>query len=154
MGANRKGLLISVIALTSLLIVLQLASGIWLFVNKLTLEPAHIAATYLGDPDAFIAGKTVLGVLQTALPHVVAMGTVALMMGHLLPHCGISDRKVRGISLMMLAGVIGEVGTPFLILSVSPLFGWGKLVSFLLFEGAIGVTVIAVLASSIKRHTY
>ena len=153
MGANRKGLLVTVIAATTLLIAIQMASGIWLFATKLTFEPARIAAAYIGDPEAFIAGKTVVGILQTSLPHVVAMGTVALLMAHLLPHCGVSQRRVRWLSAAMFAGAAGEVAMPFLIVLFSPLFGWGKLVSFILFEAGIAVTLISVLASSFKKHS-
>ncbi|MGD9969766.1 MAG: hypothetical protein AB7S65_04865 [Sulfuricurvum sp.] len=152
MGANRKGLLVVVIAATSLLLMLQLGSGIWLFIHKLTFEPSRIAAAYLGDPEEFIAGKTVLGVLQTAVPHILGMGTVALIAAHLLPYCGIGEKTLRALSAALYLAAFGEIAAPLLILSVSPHFAWLKLVSFVVFEGGIAIALLAVMTGSLRRH--
>lgn len=150
MSISRRPFFIGLIAVSSLLFAVQLATGIWLFAVKLGMSPGALTRFYLGDPAAFIAPRTVDGLLETAVPHCVAMGVSALAFAHFLPFSGVSDRRAKGVALALFAAAAGEIVTPFLILAVSPLFVWLKIAAFAIFEGGIVTALLLLLAASLQ----
>jgi len=129
---NARELLLS---LAAFLVLLQLVTGALLFYLVVGDSPESVAAFYRGDPEQFIAPKTVEGLLKTTLPHLIAMTLVGIFLLHLL-RC---DKRCRGmLAALFFTGMVLDLGGGYLTL-LHPLFVWTKLAGFFLFmAGAFG----------------
>ncbi len=136
---KRVRLLHWLLGLVLLAIALQLLTAAELFYLKFGFTPESIQAAFLGDPERFVAPRTVEGLLKTTVPHLLAIPAVGIFLLHLLsctPRC-------RGLLAgLFFSGALLDLSANYLIL-LSPLFVWVKLVGFFLLmagaSGALGV---------------
>jgi len=79
-----RRLFFSLLVFAISLIVLQLGTGIWLFVEKYGLSPGEVYTYFAGNEAEFIMPKTFEGLIETAVPHFLAISTTIFVFAHFL----------------------------------------------------------------------
>lgn len=117
------------------LILLQLVSGVWLFSEKFGLTPSSLIAYFAGDEQKFISAKSVEGVLETAVPHFLAISTTIFVSAHFLLFTQIisEHKKYLLIASIFIAALV-DIFSSFGILYGYHLFAYAKLIGFYTFE--------------------
>lgn len=127
------------------------ASAGALFLLKVGGSPDAVRTFYLGDEARFAAPRTLEGLLEVVIPHLVAMPLVIFTAAHLVAFSGILRGRLallrRASFGTALAGVVAGLAVRFVWPGVAVL----KLAAFLLFEATlvawIALVVALVLAS-------
>jgi hypothetical protein len=130
----------SPLAAFALFLALQAASGAALFAGKVGPGAARIATYYRGSADGFRPPPTLAGLLEVAVPHLVAIPLVLFVALHLL---GLAS-AVRRRPLSLLAGLgfgcaLLGVGAAFGIRFLWPGLAWAKIGAFVGLEVSIAV---------------
>ncbi|MCB0363437.1 MAG: hypothetical protein KDD35_11975 [Bdellovibrionales bacterium] len=136
-----------IIANYSILLVLQLGTVVYLFYQKLGWSLNSIQSFYLGDPGRFIASQSRAGLLETAVPHLAAIGLTSFIICHLLifiPHLSPKIKWTLGLTLL-LSGLF-DIASGFFILYFGPSFALGKLIFAFLFQ----ISYLAILLTILK----
>jgi hypothetical protein len=131
------------------LISLQLASGIWLFVEKFGLLPSEVTLYFAGDEKNFIMPKSLEGLLETAVPHFLAISTTIFVYAHFLLFTQVISEKKKQLliaSLFLTAAV--DILSPFGIIYGYEFFAWTKVLAFWSFEFLMGL-LLFVLAQAV-----
>lgn len=102
-----------------------------LFLEKLGAGPASVQAFYLGAPERFAPPRSVEGLLEVAVPHLLAVPLVLFAVGHVVAAAGTLPaglaRRLTGLSFALaLLGLAAGFGVRFL----APWLAWAKLVAF------------------------
>lgn len=102
-----------------------------LFVLKLGGAPALIAEHYLGSEARFTAPSTLGGLLEVAVPHLLAIPLVLFAVSHVVGFVRALGRRSYGVLVAVsfgcaLAGVAAGFGVRF----VAPALAWAKLAAF------------------------
>ncbi|MEP7132479.1 MAG: hypothetical protein ABI914_04895 [Acidobacteriota bacterium] len=127
-----------------------LLAGFWwtnaiLFVSRLGLTPASIAAYYRGSDADFRAPRTAGAMLEVTHGHLPMMALVLLLLTHLLIFAPWSRRaKITMIAISFLSALVEE-GSSWLVRFVDPRFAWLKLASFLTLQGALAFLLAGLL---------
>lgn len=130
----------SPLAAFALFLALQAASGAALFAGKLGPSAARIAVYYRGSPDLFRPARTLAGLLEVAVPHLVAIPLVLFVALHLVGLAGAVRRRplalLAGLGFgCALLGVVAAFGIRFLW----PGLAWAKIAAFVGLEASIAV---------------
>ncbi|MBE0498860.1 MAG: hypothetical protein IBX43_06405 [Campylobacterales bacterium] len=122
------------------LISLQLLSGIWLFIEKYGLTPGEVYLYFAGDEANFIMAKSVEGLLETAVPHFVAVSATIFVYAHFLLFTKeISEKRKQLLIFGLFLTALIDIFSPLGILYGCELFAWLKVLSFWGFEILMGV---------------
>lgn len=112
---------------------LLLVSAVTLFISKIGFSLEAIEAYYAGNEALFITAKSSYGQLETAVPHLGAMGLFIMVTGHFLLFAPKHTRKgMIPIFYLLFIAVLGDIFSGFFIAKGIALFIWIKLLSFVL----------------------
>lgn len=139
-------------------LLLVAGSGAVLFLEKLGAGPVRIQAYYLGSEAGYTPPRTLAGLLETAVPHLVAIPLVLFAVIHVVGAVGAlapaaHRRLVRASFGLALAGLAAGFGVRF----VAPWLAWAKLAAFVGFETllvgwAVLLLMVAWPAPPPRRH--
>ena len=128
-------------------IIFQLFTGIWLFFEKYSLNPEHIAELIRGNEEKFLNPKSVLGILEIQVPHLIAISLTTFVILHFFYFTKINLFRVLLSVLVFLAGIL-DILSNLLILKISPIFSYLKIFSFLIFEIGLFIAIVLIGLSS------
>ncbi len=122
------------------LISLQLLSGVWLFIEKFGLIPSEVILYFLGDEENFIMPKSMEGILETAVPHFLAISTTIFVYAHFLLFTNIiSQNKKYLLIISLFITAILDIFSPLGIIYGFEFFAWIKILAFWSFELLMGL---------------
>lgn len=124
------------------------ASGAVLFVEKVGLGAAEVREFYLGSEARFTSPRSLVGLLEIAVPHLVAVPLVLFAVIHVVAAAGRLGPRLLGwlagaSFTVALAGVAAGFGVRYL----APGLAWGKVIAFVGLEAAL-VAWAALLAAA------
>jgi hypothetical protein len=125
------------LAFTAFLAVVAGSAAV-LFALKLGTDPRTIREYYLGSEARFAAPRTAAGLLEVAVPHLVAIPVVLFAAAHLVGFARAVGPRVQRLLVALsfgsaLAGILAGPAVRF----VSPALASVKLVAFLLLEASL-----------------
>jgi len=148
-----KKLFFLLLVLALSLISLQLISGIWLFIDKYGINPSEIYMYFAGDEERFIMTKTFEGLLETAVPHFMAISTIIFVYGHFLLFTKIISEKNKQL---LIAGLFIssslDIVSSFFMINGFEIFAWIKIISFWSFEMLMAFLLYTVFALSLRAY--
>ena len=130
---------------------LLLLSGAVLFISKLGISYESISLFYLGSSEQFSQPKSTLGLLETALPHLGAMGLFIFVTGHFLLFSP-KKEKVKAVvpAILMFVAALVDIGSGFLITQGITTFIWIKIIAFLTLQLTGIYLLFTIFSSSIN----
>ncbi len=133
------------ISMALLLISLQLLSGIWLFIEKFGLIPSQVFLYFAGDEANFIMPKSLEGLLETAVPHFLAISTTIFVYAHFLLFTDVisAHKKYMLISALFISAII-DIVSPFGMIYGYEIFAWLKVLAFWSFEFLMGLLMLVL----------
>lgn len=140
-----KRLFFSLLLFAIGIILLQLASGVWLFVEKYGLSPGEVYTYFAGNEAEFIMPKTFEGLIETAVPHFLAISTTIFVFAHFLLFTQVISEKKKQLliaSLFLTAAV--DILSPFGMIYGYEIFAWLKLIAFWSFEMLMGLLLLVL----------
>ncbi len=147
----RKVLLNTCILLFLGYIVLFAVSAALMYFHHMDLTPASVVSYYLGSEEEFRPPRSYEGLLEVTHFHLFAQGMLVLTLVHLLLMTELPVwLKVTLGGLSFLAAVANEAAG-WLVRFVHPGFAWMKVGTFLLLEVSLGLLVICVGISLVRR---
>ncbi len=130
-----KNLYFFLLSLALLLIALQLGSGIWLFTLKYGITPSSVNTYFTGNEELFIMAKSFEGLIETAVPHFLAISLTIFVYGHFLLFTKIiSERQKWWLLLGLFTSASIDIFSPFAMIHGFEIFAWIKILSFWIFE--------------------
>ena len=133
------------IAYFSLFGTLLLFSGAALFVNKLGLSYESVSSFYLGNAEQFSQPKSIYGLLETALPHLGAMGLFIFVTAHFMLFTPKKQRqKTIAPAIILFIAALLDIGSGFLIVQGWTFFVGVKIIAFLTLQ-IIGLYLLYTL---------
>ena len=116
-------------------LLLQASSAAVLFVLKLGPGAARVKEFYLGSEARFTAPKTLGGLLEVALPHLVAIPLAIFVAGHLVGFAGALRRRAFAtLAAVSFASALGGIACGFAVRFVWPWLAWAKVAALCTFE--------------------
>ena len=131
---------------------LQLLTGIWLFVEKYGLSVESITEYILGNEEKFIKPKSLLGLLEVIVPHMFVIPLFTFVVLHFLYYLPVRRETIFLAFIVFLSGVL-ETMSGLLIYKYSNVFSYVKLLSFVIFETGIFLSIFIVAFKFRKFHT-
>lgn len=133
-----------------LMLSLTAASAAVLFVRKIGLSPQAVRAFYLGSEAAFTRPRSLEGLLEVAVPHLLAVPMALLVTIHLIGFAAL----LRPRPFALLAGAafgsaLAGIAAGFVIRFVWPI-AWLKIAAFAGFEATF-LAWLALLATLFRR---
>lgn len=130
---------------------IQAVSAAVLFAMKLGASPGRIEEFYRGAEATFSAPKTLPGLLETAVPHLLAVPLVLFIAAHLVAFTGMLRRRVFAVlcGTSFAAALVGLLAG-FAVRFVSPTVSVVKLGAFLALEATL-LAWITLLALTFAR---
>lgn len=112
-------------------LLVQAVSAAALFELKLGGGAAGVRAFYLGAPDRFTAAKSLAGVLEVAVPHLVAVPLVLFAAIHVVGFARKMRRRLFAalVALSFASALVGVL-SGFAVRWISPGLAWLKVASF------------------------
>jgi hypothetical protein len=143
-----------VISMALVLISLQLASGIWLFIEKFGLIPSQVTLYFAGDAENFIMPKSFEGLLETAVPHFLAISTTIFVYAHFLLFTDVisQKKKYQLISALFITAMI-DIFSPLGIIYGYEIFAWMKVLAFWSFEFLMGLLIFVLFQALFYKGT-
>lgn len=133
------------------LISLQLLSGVYLFIEKFGLLPSDVFTYFAGDEENFIMAKSFEGLLETAVPHFIAISTSIFVYAHFLLFTNvISEKKKQLLVASLFISAIIDIFSPFGMLYGFEFFAWSKLIGFWSFEILMGLLLYILFRASLE----
>ncbi len=124
-------------------LLLVAASGAALFLLKLGAGPDAVREFYLGSEARFTSPRSLAGLLETALVHLVAMPLALFAVIHTVGWAGaLPARWLQRLSAATFTLALSGIAAGFAIRFAAPWLAWFKLVSFL---GLTGLLVLWAL---------
>jgi hypothetical protein len=132
------------------MVVVVMGTAAVLFARKVGFDPAHVQAFYLGSEATFAQPRSLAGLLEVAVPHLLAIPMLVFVTLHLVAFVNRARRRpfavVAGITAACAAVVIGGgFAIRFAWPGLAPL----KIVGFVGLEGTmlawLGLLVAALL---------
>ncbi len=127
---------------------LLLISGAVLFASKLGFSYESVSTFYLGSQSGFSQPKSSYGLLETALPHLGAMGLFIFVIGHFLLFTD-KRQKNRAIKplILLFGAALLDIASGFFIIQGWAFFIWVKIAAFLLLQ-ILGLYLLYVLLNN------
>lgn len=120
--------------------------GFWLtsvliFFSKMSLDPASVAAYYLGSETNFTQPRTYGSMLEVAHGHLPVMALTALLLTHLFIFTPLSMTiKFATIATFFSAALLSELSS-WLVRFFHPAFAWLKIAAFLSLEVSMAFVI-------------
>lgn len=134
-----------------LLTLLHIISGVLLFTYKIGYSFETVSNYYLGNEEQFIMAKSLYGLLETTIPHLVAQVSIAFIVAHFLlfikeptPY-----KLLWGYSIIIFAFL--DIVSPYLVLMFGEIFVWLKIFSFICFEFSMFIVLLILFLEYINK---
>jgi hypothetical protein len=123
-----------------------------LFARKIGFDPGHIQAFYLGSEATFAPPRSLAGLLEVAVPHLLAIPMILFVTLHLVAFVGRARRRPFAVA----AGITFACAAVVIAAGLAIRFAWPglapiKIVAFLGLEGTmlvwLGLLVAAITGS-------
>jgi hypothetical protein len=102
-----------------------------LFVEKLGGTPARLAEHYLGSEAAFRAPRSLEGLLEVAVPHLLAVPLVLFAAAHVVGYArAVGPGAYRALVAVSFGAALAGIGGAFAIRFVAPELAWLKIAAF------------------------
>lgn len=119
-------------------LLVQAASAAVLFELKLGGGVSGARSFYLGDAERFAAPKSLAGLLEVAVPHLLAMPLALFAAIHVIGFARMLPRRAFGALVALSFGsALAGVLSGFAVRWLSPAFAWLKVASFVGLEAAL-----------------
>ncbi len=119
-------------------LVVQAASAAALFALKLGPGAERVREFYLGSEARFTAPRTVAGLLEVAIPHLLAIPLAVFTASHLVGFAAALRRRAFAVLAGLTFGsALAGVACGFGIRWLWPALAWAKLVAFCTFEATL-----------------
>jgi hypothetical protein len=119
----------------SALALVQAISGAVLFGRKLGFSAEDVRAFYLGSEAAFTRPRSLAGLLEVAVPHLVAIPVVLFTTVHLVGFLGLVRRRPHAVLTAVAFGsALAGIGAGFAIRFLWPGLAPLKIAAFVAFE--------------------
>lgn len=133
-------------------LLVQAGSAAALFALKLGADPGGVRAFYLGSPERFTAAKSLAGMLQVAVPHLVAIPLVLFAAIHVVGFARALPRRVFGVLVAVsFASALAGVLSGFAVRWGSPALAGLKIASFAGLEVALVTWALLLGAVFVPR---
>lgn len=135
------------------LIILQLLSGIWLFIEKFGLTVNEVYTYFAGSQDKFIMAKSFEGLMETAVPHFIAVSTTIFVYAHFLLFTDIISQKSKQILIFSLftASLI-DIFSGFGMIYGYKVFAYLKITAFISFEVLMAILLYILFLISLRAY--
>lgn len=112
-------------------LLVQAVSSAALFLLKLGAGPDGVRAFYLGSAERFTAAKSLGGMLEVAVPHLVAIPLVLFAVVHVVGFARMLPQRVFGalVALSFGTALMGAL-SGFGVRWISPALAWVKIAAF------------------------
>lgn len=119
-------------------LVVLAASAAALFAGKLGAGPDGVRAFYLGAPERFTSPRTLAGMLEVAVPHLVAIPLVLFAAVHVVGFARATSPRLFSLlgSLSFGSAMLGVL-SGFLVRFVAPGIAWVKVAAFVGLDAAL-----------------
>jgi hypothetical protein len=122
-----------------------------IFESKIGFDIERALSYYFGDKALFIASKSNSGLLKVVLPHILGFALLSMVLLHFLIFTKFRNRVfVKVLLYTLITTQFFEIFTPFLIINISEMFIYLKILSFII-HMAILPMVLYLLFDSIAR---
>ncbi|HSN93371.1 MAG TPA: hypothetical protein VLS93_19225 [Anaeromyxobacteraceae bacterium] len=119
-------------------LVMQAASGAVLFSVKIGADPDRIRTFYLGSEATFAAPKSLAGMLEVAVPHLLAIPLVLFAAAHVVGFArALGRRSFSALVAVSFGSALGGVAASFVVRFLAPSLAWAKLGAFLALEASL-----------------
>lgn len=119
-------------------LLLTAASGAVLFFLKLGPTVAGVQEFYLGAEARFAAPKTLAGILEVALPHLVAIPLVLFAVSHVVGFArAVGPRAYSALVALSFGSALAGIAAGFGVRWLAPGLAWLKLGAFVGLEAAL-----------------
>jgi hypothetical protein len=109
-----------------------------LFALKLGGTPARLAEHYLGSEAAFRPPRSLDGLLEVAVPHLLAMPLALFAVSHVVGWArAIGRRAYRALVAISFGAALLGIASAFGIRFVAPGIAWAKIVAFVAIEASL-----------------
>ena len=124
---------------------LLLLSGAVLFISKLGISYESVSMFYLGNVEQFSQPKSTYGLLETALPHIGAMGLFIFVTAHFMLFTSKKERQKTVLpAIILFAAALIDIGSGFLIVQGWTFFVGVKIIAFLTLQ-VVGLYLLFTL---------
>ncbi len=135
----------------SLMSLLLIISGIWIFIEKIGFNLASIIAYYAGDQLHGIPAKSLYGQLEVLVPHLGAMGLFIMVVMHFLVFTPVREKKYFiPLSLLLFFSAFTSITSGVIISFGVHQFAIVKLVSFCMFCTLSFIALVMLLSDVLK----
>ncbi len=119
-------------------LLVQAGSAAALFAMKLGPGPGSVRAFYLGDPAHFAAARTLGGLLEVAVPHLVAIPLAIFAVAHVVAFArAVGPRALRALAALSFGSAALGIAAGFGVRYVAPALAWAKIAAFGGLEAAL-----------------
>lgn len=119
-------------------LLLVAASAAVLFAEKLGTGPAAVRAFYLGSEARFTGPRSLAGLLETAVPHLLAIPLAIFAVSHVVAAAGVlGAARLRWLTRLSFALALLGVAAGFGIRWLAPWLAWAKVAAFLGLEALL-----------------
>jgi len=135
------------IAVFTAMTLILAATGAVLFVRKMGLRPGEVTAYYLGTAGPFGKPRTLRGLLEVAVPHLLAVPLVLFVALHLVAFAGeLPPRTVRRLSRASFGFALIGLLSGFGIRWVWPALSVAKIAAFVGFEATLAALIVLLVS--------
>ncbi len=138
-------LIFTIIVLSFIGYILQLITGILIFLEKYTLSPDKITD--------YVLQKSKIGLLEIIFPHLIFIPAFSFVLLHFLYFIPISKRIIIFSTIIFLSGLLETLSTFFIFLYGSS-FSYIKLSAFIFYELGIFTVIFFIIFSFRKYHRF
>jgi hypothetical protein len=140
------------VAAFATMVAIVMGTGAVLFVRKIGLDGERVRAFYLGAEAAFAPPRSLAGLLEVAVPHLLAVPIVVFVTLHLVAFAHGARRRPFGLLAGLTWGCVAAgIGAGFAIRFAWPALAPLKVVAFVGLEATmllwLALLVVAVLPS-------
>jgi hypothetical protein len=119
-------------------LVVQAVSAAALFALKVGPGPGHVRAFYLGNEASFTAPKSLAGLLEVAVPHLVAIPLVLFAVIHVVGFArAVGPRVFRLLVVLSFGSALLAILAGFGVRYLAPALAWAKIAAFVGLEAAL-----------------
>jgi hypothetical protein len=123
-----------------------------LFAEKVGARPDQVRAFYLGSEATFAAPKSAAGLLEVAVPHLLAIPLVLFAAAHVVGFArAVGSRLQTTLVALSFASALAGIAAGFLVRFVSPHLAWLKLGAFAALEGTLLAWAVLLAAVFVPR---
>lgn len=134
-------------------LLLQAGSAAVLFAVKLGATPDRVAEFYLGSEERFAAPKSLPGLLEVAIPHLLAIPLVLFAAAHVVGFARTLGRRAFAALLALSFGCAAAgIATGFLIRFALPELAWLKIAAFAGLEASLLAWAVLLAALFLPRR--